>query len=182
MSNLPPRTGNLLPGEKYKDHSNDIYDAEIIAVGDGEYLEVSTSGGWLAATWSSALTVHEFLEVIGKKDNLTAPTDGRDSFISFHDPEEGQVQADGAASDVVQCITEEKPDVRYVRLDYEGVSLIWMSPRKRIAWSDVEVAEVGIATPVESETDQLQELLLQSATPTVKDNQQTLFSRMKQLQ
>ncbi len=182
MSNLPPNTEDLPLGETYKHYTAENSEGEKIVVGDGEYLQVSSFDAGIAATWTSVLTVQEFLKVIGQHHNLVTSAVSGDSYVSITDPEEGRVDAEGLADDVVRFITNEEPIVGYVRLDYDEISVCWGSSHARIEGSDAEYAEVGISVPLANTSDQLKALIQQTASATVRDNQQVLFSRIKQLQ
>jgi len=164
----------------YEDYGDRANPGEIVVVGDGEYIQVESSGeGDLTASWTSELSFARLLKKISE-DAAFVPVKSDDSTLQIVD-DYGDIElAEGTVRDIALLVREEDPNVTYARLNYEGATLIWSCSERRVTWSVEEYFEIALAMP-EANFKLLRHLIRHTGSDAVRANSSQLLSRLKQV-
>ena len=155
---------------------------ELIAVGDGEYLQVETVNSRLAAMWSStcpvSVAVSEAVRVFGEPDR---GNDAASLQLRVGPDGDGGESGTGRVDEVLEYLTKEFPDVAFLRVRFEHCELLWSASHRRIANSDAAFVEIGVRLDDKADRGVIDDLISTTASPVLRERRRAVEAEIKQL-
>lgn len=164
----------------HENYSDQRGAGETVVLGLGEYVQVESSRGKYSVSWSSDLSLPDFLDVVGDERAHLGTADPADtSYLEILSADGATETATGPAGDVLAYVRAKSPHVQYISLSHENGTVVWSTPTVRVKGTGEAHAEVALVVR-RLDMDALKSLVSATASRAVQENTAELFSRFGQ--
>lgn len=156
--------------------------AELVVIGNGEYLQAETVADHLSVMWSSSddlqTSMQKAVAILGQPVN-----DEQAAFLQLSEDNEEDPGAwgQGTLGETLEFIEEAKPNIAYLRVTFDQCELLWSPRLNRIATATGEYSELGIRLSAKLGRHLVDELLTETASAELKAHRIDVESKLEQL-
>ncbi|QII08589.1 50S ribosomal protein L30 [Rhodococcoides fascians A25f] len=126
---------------------------ELIALGEGEYVQTDFEKDRKSVFWSSDMPADECLSELRDIAAKSLIEIGKaETYIELSEKSETKGSSTGSLNDVLDYLEQNKADPAIITVSIFGMQIMWNLPAARLAEHNVEHAEIGLTYPREPAT------------------------------